>query len=429
MSETKEKVVSIDDLFTGILKHKIVILVITVLFLILGVLTTFIYNGKRQQYVVGFIYSDNNLNNGSYFDGSEFYHKSLTTLDTLNSIKEKNEAFSNIDVSLMLKQNGINLEKKESINETTSEKTISFSLVAKTKYFSSREQAVNFLGKVASYPIEKNLSMIESSNYMSNLSSYKNSNTYELQVQYLENQYKLLLGKYDALISNFGNKQMSSASLSDTKDKLILYFTNNSFDLLTFELETNCYVKDYAIYEFELETQKSHLQKEQLLNENKIVALSAERKFIIDSIQNTGTITSLEISSLNSCIQDLLLRNQEIQYDLDIIEKKLDNKDLKDSTFINKKNNFETRLGSYNEQLVSFTEEYSALEKSVISENYHVFYDTNEVATVQGGFNVYIAGTASLVLGVVFGSIVSLLLNKFLKPKKELDIVDQTLQN
>ena len=413
--EKDEEGISLSDLLKVAFGRKILLLIITLSITLVGVLfVKFYYNKNKQQYYVNYEYVMPGIEEGKYIDDSKFNYQMLISTNSLNKIKDSDEDFKNIDIEKIIDKDGIQITCDITKNETTNEVTdMKFKIVANVKYFKNKSQANKFIHAIADQPYNRTLLLLDTIKYDSLLDTYKNSNVYDTKADCLVKQYELLQAQYENLIEKYGDVSLSDGKkLSSHFDELTIYFTENNVEALVTEIQKNGYVKDFTSYEGELLNQKQKYESDYELNDNKINSL-------MNIINNySSTISTPDLAAYNEIISKLAIENVEIERKLQTINKQLEN-GSSDPDYEAKKKAFDVKIEKYDEVLTSFTNDFKAVVKEVVTEGSYVSYNNNTVK-VQGGIRLLIAGPALLILGCFAGCIVNVCLDhKKLSNKEE----------
>ena len=251
----EEEGISLLELLKVMLGRKLVLLITTVLTAIIGtILILFVYNKQTQNYSATFSYSDSILMSGNYVDGSSFNYKSLITENNLKEIKNSSSAFKSINIDKLIDNDGISISvnNTDTTNELLNEKT--YTIFLRGKFFKSTSQAKKFVNAVAETATNTNAQIVSNLTSDSNLTSYANSNKFEIKVQYLIEQLDMLDEKYETMIENYGDLVLSSGkTVSAIQNELDTYFKNHKLSSLDTEIRSNIYVYNYAENEAEYE--------------------------------------------------------------------------------------------------------------------------------------------------------------------------------
>ncbi len=392
----------------------------------------FAFNRFQGNYSSTFTYSSIDLKKGEYVDGSSFVHTIITSESTLEKVKELDESFSNIDIEKMVKKNDIKISK-EATTISSTEKTVeyTYTLTIAIKYFSDSTQAKKFIDKIAYAPIEKDASLVKEDNYNSNLKLFNNSLTFEDALDSLENQANFLSYQYTNLenassaitsIADANNLEIksivgdyveddakqttnttSTTTNNTTTQAKTTYTKRENIETLRQNIKENGFVKSYASeYKEQLNNEKESLTAEKVLNELKIADLKALRD------PSSTTVSS----QIDTELSKLTIRNNEIDNEISVIDKKLANENNTDESFVKAYNSFVSTLNNYKERLSNCVKSYvDFLNKCYINDATISYNDANSVNET-GTLSVASIIILSLLLGLASSMVVNLIVDR-----------------
>ena len=423
----QEDGISLLDIIKLMFSRKLLLLIITVSIGLIGTIAIlFGVNNLKSKYVSEFRYSDQNLNDGKYIDGAVFNYGELLTSSNLVRIKASDSKFDSIDITKLIESNGI------SINRTVVEKEnvitdIYYSIVAEKKYFSSENQAKEFIGAIANTALENNTNKVKYLDYDTNLTSFKSATTLDSKVRFLRSQYEFIETSYDNLMSLYNNCVIKSKNKSLTA--YVSEFKNafdlqNSVDTLYGNLLKNAYVLDYdnRIDEYEA-IYNTYLT----LYESKNSKINELNTLINDTIQ---TIPDAKLTRYYEEIIKTSNQKRECQEMATYYANVLGKIDPSDPTYVERATQaeseaFDREITSLKNKLVEYTNILKDVETEILTDNNNVYYSKTNVIYITGNINIIIAVAASLVIGFVVGCVTNIILdhNKLInKPlKKEED--------
>ncbi len=386
------------------------------------------YNKFKGAYTSTFTYSSTDLKKGEYVDGSTFVHTIITSQSTLENVKNSNESFSNINIEKMIKKNDIKISK-ESITTSSTEKTVeySYTLTISMKYFSNSTQAKEFIDKIAYAPIEKDASLVNEDNYNSNLKLFDSSMTFEDALDALENEANFLSNQYTNLeevssaitsIAGANNLEIKSIVGDYVEEETKTSTTTNdsssnktkttatkreNIEVLRQKIKENGFVKSYTDeYKEQLNNEKEALASEKALNEEKITALKALRDPSSTSVS----------SQIDTELSKLTIRNNTIDSEIAVINKKLANENNTDEAFISSYNTFVSTLANYKTRLTSCVKSYvDFLNKCYIKDATVSYNDANSV-TETGTLSIASIIILSVLLGLASSMVVNLIVDR-----------------
>lgn len=415
----EEQGVTLGQIFSVIIYNKLRLLITTLIcFVLICLVAVLGYNRNANTYTIKYNYDDGFLENGIYCNGTKFDLSDVYYY--LEPVKSSSTEYNNINIEKLQKNNDISIIK---INETNSNDEIIdtyYEISAKAKYFDSKEQATSFLTDIIKYGIVYSISLMDYSDLNVNLSSANEATTYELEIEYLQKQKELLVSSYNTLIDTYGDLAYEDESgkkvkLSTRIEQIMLYFENHKLSTMQYELEENGFVKNDNNQKY-YSSLKYELTQEYESNGLKLKQLKEQREDLITKATEGGSLQSLDLSTYNDQIISLTLRNVDIEKELEIIEKYLNNSS---SSISDKQKQFDERLTSVYEKLISFTDEYIYYNDKCINE-YKIVYKTASKVEENGGFSIIIIALLGAIVGVCAGACVNLIVDRDrFKLKKE----------
>lgn len=415
----EEQGVTLGQIFSVIIYNKLRLLITTLIcFVLICLVAVLGYNRNANTYTIKYNYDDGFLENGIYCNGTKFNLSDVYYY--LEPVKSSSTEYNNINIEKLQKNNDISIIK---INETNSNDEIIdtyYEISAKAKYFDSKEQATSFLTDIIKYGIVYSISLMDYSDLNVNLSSANEATTYELEIEYLQKQKELLVSSYNTLIDTYGDLAYEDESgkkvkLSTRIEQIMLFFENHKLSTMQYELEENGFVKNDNNQKY-YSSLKYELTQEYESNGLKLKQLKEQREDLITKATEGGSLQSLDLSTYNDQIISLTLRNVDIEKELEIIEKYLNNSS---SSISDEQKQFDERLTSVYEKLISFTDEYIYYNDKCINE-YKIVYKTASKVEENGGFSIIIIALLGAIVGVCAGACVNLIVDRDrFKLKKE----------
>lgn len=426
----REEGVSILDIIKVIFGRKILLLIVslsaTIVFL-LAIL--FGFNTIRQSYSASFSFSDPNMLEGKYVDGSGFNYNSLIDRKNVEEIKASNDLYKSINLDKMYEDNGISITVEEtySIDELTLKSRLVskiYTLKTSKKYYSSAKQARAFIKDIIETSTRTNTDKVNSFYYNSNLEAYDKTDILDLKLYYLKSQYNYILNRYKSLKEVYKDYVISSTNKSltayENEFKSAFYLSDYSVDTLNSDLVNNVYVLDYddnqETYENMYTTYKTLYEANQL----KIDKLTETLTKIIDSIKLNAseyvTKDSFDLSSYNTEIVNATLENIEYKDKITYYANVLGKLDTTDDNYRPRatqaeSEEFLTKLDAAKEMLEDYTDTFKDVERGVLTGNNHVYFSNSNVVVVSGGLNTILAIVISIVLGFGVGCVVNLIVD------------------
>lgn len=211
MEEEKKGLTFRDVCKTIWLRKWVALVVAVVVALVIAVGLYYGYNPKSKTCEVEFTLNLPGSDEGAFYkypDGKLFHYTDLTSVETLKEVKESGE-FSNVDVEKMVSRRNISISRTITTTGTASEKNlyreVTYKISSKLSYFSSLEQAKDFLVRVAGYPkwYLENMD-IDYDVYLTFAKIAMNNGNNAAAVGNLKTQRTFLLGEYAKLINAYG---------------------------------------------------------------------------------------------------------------------------------------------------------------------------------------------------------------------------------
>ena len=413
-------------------KRYLIILCATFIVVFFGIIL--LYNNPRKQYVANFKYSDVNISNGRYSDGSKF--NMLDIIDLMEDVKASNPKYSSIDVDKILSNNSITVSEeittRKSENDTATDDKAN---IITSTYFSlkinksaiSSKLVKDFITDLIVYPIKKSNEYAKTIVFDENLKLFNASTIYNSQVSYLIAQKDLLTNGYQSLIDTYGDLSIDGTRLSSKLKEINLYFDNNKISTMNAEIQSKGYVKDIDSYRIYVESQLYSLRLDLKSSNDKLQKLTSQRDALVASAtQGSGTIQSVELSTYNDNIISLTQQIVDLEQQIEIFERYNENNDNSTKYTPEELSNFEERLTAYSNKLQEITEQYKNDYLNCL-DKYDVYYNEASKVTVTGGFNTAITLLLSVLIAFVVACIANMCVNHnmlskdYVEPKKQVE--------
>ena len=407
--------------FMGVLfGRKLLLLIVTASLFVASSLGIYLYNRSVSTYEATFSYSVKGLAEGKYIDGSRFDIRDLIKVDKLEQYQEEHEELKGLKMNDVYR-NGIQslthevtyLENKSGIDDGNLVVDKDFyKLVFKSNGLTFTQaqvlaEAIAKEANVISYEI------VNTADYTQQLKFYASTNAYDLQMEYLETQYKLLDDKYNNLITEYGDVSIGNGlKVSDAQAQLKNHFGKNGFSDLKAELDLNGFTKKDELYKAQLEKRKESLEREKAVCENKRTALTDQVNALLAGA-SAGAIQSIEIEKYNEQLIELTNRICDLEEQIALLKIKIDNfgKEDVDEEYKAKLVAFETKLNNYYDILLKETKYFSDHEKSVVDQYSSVYFDSNSIVVKKSNVNVVLLMVIALASSFIVGLIVNLALD------------------
>lgn len=421
VAKTEEEGVSLSQIFKVAFHNKIRLLIVSaVVFLVIVLVMIFGYNRSKKTYVANFVYSDVNVTNGKYSDGSNFIYKDLIKIDLLTEMVEKHPEYKNILIEDIVDKGDISIERIKEVEEITEEEyryTEYFKLSIKASYFENEKQAKAFICDFINYPIEKSNSLIDSIIWDESLKLFDQANIYGNQISYLVSQKDMMINGYNSLISTYGDVMINGTHLSSNINDINLYFTNNRLGDLSQQVEFKGFVKDES-YKATIALQIDALEREQVVNTEKVNQLQEQ---VENLLANAGNLQTLDLSKYNEDIIELTKRNADIKKELKILNQYLgvwEEGSVPGTE--EEKQKLEADLVVFKNKLKEYTEAYSKNYKYCTETYSKVYYNESNSVVAEGDLSIIIILVAGIFVGALVGLAANLCFDyKMLNNKKE----------
>ncbi len=418
MNNNNEEGITLLQIFKVMLGRKLLLLIITLAITIVGTLAIVLgYNNLTQTYTTTFGYSNPNLFDDKYVDGSSFNYQTLIDEDTLKDLVKSDSEFKSIDIDQMIDDEGITITVNKTINQTETEIIVSekdYTITVNSKYFKNKKQAKAFVKAVTELPLKKNDQVIESVKNDNYLTSYASNNDFISKANNLVSQYNYLMSSYKDLISNYDNMLVDGMSLSSYQNNLLAFYNESSLSMLCDEIIANIYVLDYETNKEEFNNQYEYYKNKYDLNVKTINALQEKVDYLLSKSSN---VTSLELSDYNSKIAEYTIENIEYQNKMKYYGNALGKYETTDSNYVVKATTeenkaFASKLDNYYNEIKKFTDTYTSVSTSAIKSCDKAYYNSTNIVSINGGISAVLAIAISLVLGLVIACITNLIVDR-----------------
>lgn len=416
--------ITFGDIFHIIRKRLWVVIAVTLACaLLFFCLVQFLYNPGNRDYRFSYLISFPGLSDSVYPDGSAYRATDMISQEALQSVKERGgEDFSSVDIEKMVEDGEITIAQQSAGKDASSslKEDVNVTLTVSGKYFSSAEQAREFLKEIAYYSIDQIQKLVSDISYDTYLKGFmdQNAETYEQKVNYLISQRTYLLNMYDSLIS-LKNKYYIVSVLDDAGVQIAqtldayqknceAVFNDSAQKNMLDELEVNGYIFNLASYKEELKGREEVL-KGQISN---IDSQIENYQAILEKYEqesNEGLITSVQ-----NKILDLTNEKVSLQLELTKVESDLA---LTEEANQERNRNFETRLNMYYEQLEKQTQILKSVRTQFYEKESYLLVQ-NSKFVVENGFSPILAAVGGLVVGFFAVDVIVCLID-YPKYKKE----------
>ena len=431
----REEGVSLLSILKVMFGRKLLLLIVSLASaVVLFLAIQFGLNTLKQVYQASFSFSDPQMIEGFYVDGSGFNYNSLITRENLQAIKDSNDDYKSINLDAIFENNGITISVEEiySLDELTL-RSQTYTLKTNKRYYSSAKQARAFIKDIIETSTRTNREKAQNLFYDSNLDAYENAETLDSKVYYLMSQYNYINNRYKTLKETYKDVVIKSTnkSLSSYQSDFnaAFYLNDYSIESLNSSLVNNVYVLDYDnnqdLYRDNYTTYKTMYDKNQMTinNASETLAILVEKLKVNSaalepvSKESLNLIDSLEKTILNATIENSDYANKIVYYSnvLGLYSDNPDDENYSENYHPRatqaESEAFLTKLDAAKEKLEEYTDIFKKVESEVLTTNNNVYYSYNNVIIVAGGLNLVLAIVVSVVLGFVIGCFVNLILD------------------
>lgn len=443
-NNTIEDSITLGDIFSALFCKKLIMLIITLAVTLIGTLgILLVIDRPRKTYTSKFNLNTSNIETEStYIDGSKFDYRDIISLTNLNKAKDSDSKFSKIDTNKLISSGAISIEKVVEYDENILKaenkavvKNTYYKIVLKKAAIGNENIARSYVDALTNLVIKENISKAESMDYTADLISYDDSNRYDTQIEYLQNQFNLIINGYKSLKENFGNVTYNSKSIDSYINSVEVYFKDYTFANMQSELEQYGYIKDYNQNGRVYYTAVNNNVDLYNTTKAKLKQLEDQRDAVLDkyasmasTIENTGLDDIYkQIGELATSLEDI---KQTIRVNLRRLASSFTETELKaefteaftilecePSAIISDSERgnverFKLNLARFRTKLGEYTTEYQEVTKNIVSEYSTVYYNDSSIVVESEGLGLVKAALISLVAGFVIACVVNLILGR-----------------
>lgn len=425
--EEEKEGISIGDIFKRIWHAKITLGVTFAAVLVLGVVGIhYLYTKPNQVYSGSVTYQFRGASQGLYPNGTTFDYRSLIESSTLQTVKNSNSDYANIDIQSMIDKNAIKVEQaitnvyNDAYEEVPTVLPNYITLTCSASYFESEAQAKSFLQDILEAPNTLANSLYDAIVYNQNLELASTALTYEDQYSYLINQRDLIYSNYSELISTFGESAFISADSTTTVSQELTtirqFFTQYNLTNLQSEARLNGYVKSNQPTEIDkLKNELNRLVHEYNLNQTKIDNLQNQWK---EMLANADSVIISSPNDFITSIHNLTATNTDLYDSIETIANKLgaqlsggDGVKLEftysSSTYSEAPKTYVETLATITNQLTSYTDQLKTTTTYLYTTYAEPIYTLPSVFELSGGLNIILNGAISFVAAVILACLVA----------------------
>ncbi len=395
MEEEKEEGgISLGDIFRTIFSQKWLALIIALVITLAGTLCIyFISNNSKREYTASFVLNlpgdDANGGNYVYPDGNVFYYSDIVSLDNLESVKEANSSFGNIDVTKMAKEGDITISRTR--NQLSAENYESiYTINVKANYFSGEDVAREFISAIANQPGD-HLTQMEI-DYDGKIIAARAATDYENELGYLQDQVKYLIGQYEILAEEYKQDFVinEGKTLQNYLEEARAYVKNNTLSNLVTQAREGGYLKDNSLvakYQVELIQAKKDLEDAEYTLQKMISATS-------DQTQNAEAIR-VQSEKRNTLYRKVeYLTKYTSHTTADVPEA------------------YKSAINAAYGEVEKFTEDFKQAASTVYGTAATVSFTTSNIIKTVGETGLVFSLLISLVVGIVVAAIVAYIVGR-----------------
>ena len=427
--EEEKEGISIGDIFKRIWHAKITLGVTFAAVLVLGVVGIhYLYTKPNQVYSGSVTYQFRGASEGLYPNGTTFDYRSLIESSTLQTVKNSNSEYANIDIQTMIDKNAIKVEQaitnvyNDAGEEVPTVLPNYITLTCSASYFDSEAQAKSFLQDVLEAPNTLANSLYDAIVYNQNLELASTALTYEDQYDYLIKQRDLIDSNYSELISMFGESAFigvdSTTTVSQELTIIRQFFTQYNLANLQSEARLNGYVKSNQPTEIDkLKNELNRLVHEYNLNQTKIENLQNQWK---EMLTNAGNVIISSPNDFITSIHNLTTTNTDLYDSIETIANKLGaqlsggngvklevTSNEPSSAYSEAPKTYVETLATITNQLTSYTDQLKTTTTYLYTTYAKPIYTLPSVFELSGGLNIILNGAISFVAAVILACLVA----------------------
>lgn len=396
--EIEEKGISFGDIFRTIFSQKWLALIIAAAIFVVGTVGLYFYSKFKTQYSISFVLRLPGATTPisyTYPDGTSFYYTDLISSEYLDEVKKSDEAYADIDITEMLKNGDISIKRNYIEQENVTEAVVvetTYTITVSSKYFTSSELARDFLIDIANLPCTYINKM--NIDYDLYLSSAKEADRYDIELDFIERQVNYLQSAYNNYINSYGANFIVDGvkTLNSYNSALSVFIQNNTISIRRTEAITHNYIKSEDAknkYSIEVEELKRQLE----IEENTLDILKELMKS--DSTESGDTTTPIinigsEVLSQKRTVESL---KQKIE-----IYTKYANQGVYSEEFAKNVTEIENRVDG-------FTDDFTKVAAAVNAKNTYVSFSDANIMRAERGMGLVMIVGASFVMAVIISCI------------------------
>lgn len=411
-----EKEINVELKLTELLgllwKQKIIISIITAITtLVIILMVIFIYNPTKTSYVSDFDLTFSGSEVDMYPNGEVFNFRDIVSLNNLQTVKNSNEKYSNIDINKIYRQNGIQ------ITRTNIEKPSEYHLVLSGTRVNDAALMEEFVSDLLLLVVTRIEDTTKSMELLSEVEKFDSYDVYSSGIRYLSEQSKKIVANYEALIEKFGpNYVVDGVTLRSQLNNANAIIQSLYLNSLLSEAESARYVKnEEALKQYKITTKNRVSELLRLKHENDLM-IAQYNSIGSGSINFTEQMEKIVIENAGIILEiESLLNNFDSTQNVYTF----DDSDILDASIASEE--YITRVNAASNQLKDLTRSLDKSTEHIYHSSIVLNYSLNSIVDKQGGINPIFAAVSGIILGIVFGSIVGLCIELPKRKKQQIN--------
>lgn len=398
--------------------------------LIVVLVLAFAFNPAARSYSMQFTLVFPTRGEALYPDGSPFFYQDYASVDFLTAAKNADESLSRIDVSTLSGEDDITVTEAARTDNTPAGQ-YTYTIHAKSSYFSSARQAETFIRALANVPVLRMKAAAAEVSFCLEEEVFKAA-PFEERLLLLEDVKETLLAQYDAWIESYSETYrvtlagQAPGRLKDFRASVIALYGESVQRELENELDFGGY------YSGNLAAYTAQLRLEYAQNEAEIVrlkeALSSTRSYARANVAAETQLPDIVVTlpedtkyDLSERLAELITRNNRIDHWINV-SGTVQNPTLTEENVAN----YALRLKAEYDKLAVAAETLTKVTTAIYNGMSVRFAE--QTVTTEGGISLAIGGIGGLVLGFAIAAVVVCSIELSKKGKREEGSAQDTAQ-
>lgn len=407
-NEREEGGMTVGNFFHIVFSQKWIALAILVVITVAGTLG--IYFGKNKierSYDVSFtlelpqtdIKEENASSSATvvyYPDGTPFYYTDIVSFSTLQNVKKSNEAFENINIEKMSRDDDISISRTiyETANNSGAYEII-YNLKVKAGYFPNKDIARDFMVALTNTPADY-LGLMDI-NYNVYINSAKNAPDYVTEISQLIAQASYIVDRYETFVDIYNDISIDGKTLRSYAQDVKSYLNDSGeLEILLAESRKNGYLKSGDLkYKYDIELYKLNRQLE--------IAETTLNNLLKVQGDSESVSSAAIIKAQSDLVAELKQEKREIEEIYQYSNDFGDNKSEKHIAFL-------YDLSNEYSKVQAFTEEFEKVIFKLYSKVSVVSYSNSNGIATSGETGLVMSFIISFVAGLVVAVIVAFII-------------------